>query len=198
MVELGPVRHRRTIRTWRTHLWLSSLWATLCFTGVVLLASVLRALSSPSRGNLPPSEATDLARHFDFLIHSAIWPLLPLALAGSIVTAHVLFRRMREPLVRFVRCYEAIAEGAVPPQIALRATDYLADEADALNGMIASLRHQQIVRNDAVARLEEAISDLAVQKVPESILSDLQDVAKRLSASRSGFEQDPGPRRGAP
>lgn len=189
------MHHRRTVRTLRRHLWLSGSIATLCFAVVVVLAPFVPILLSigfsVGREGLPGSEAIDRARHSGSTLSLALWPLLPLALIASIVTANVLFERMREPLVRFVRCYEAIAEGVVPPQIGVRATDYLADEADALNGMIAALRRRQVVRNEAVARLEEAIVDLAMREVPEAILSDLQEIAKSLSAPLARDSRDP-------
>jgi nitrogen fixation/metabolism regulation signal transduction histidine kinase len=189
MAEEGPARNRRTLKTLRSHLWLSGSIATLCFAVVLGLSIFMPIAMQLGRTDLRSAEAYGLAQHFLFL-HSALWPLVLLSLIASIATANVLFQRMREPLVRFVRCYESLEQGVVPPQITIRGADYLADEADALNGMIASLRRQQAVRSEAVARLEEAIGDLASRNVPEGILSELQDIAKRLSVSPAGGARD--------
>jgi len=189
MADDGPVRNRRTIKTRRTHLWLSGSIATLCFALVLGLSIFMPIAMQLGRADLQSAEAYGLAQHFLFL-HSALWPLVLLSLIASVVTANILFQRMREPLIRFIRCYESIAEGGVPAQITIRAADYLADETDALNGMIASLRRQQTVRGEVVARLEEAIGDLATRNVPESILSELQDIAKRLSDWPTGVARE--------
>lgn len=189
MAEEEPNRNRRTLRTFRTHLWLSGSIATLCFAVVLGLSIFLPIAMQLGRADLRSPEAFGLAQHFLFL-HSALWPLVVLSLIASVATANVLFRRMREPLVRFSRCYASIESGVVPAQITIRTTDYLADEADALNGMIASLRRQQAVRSEAVARLEETIGDLASRSVPESVLSELQDIVKRLSVSPPGGARD--------
>jgi len=189
MAEEAPARNRRTLRTFRTHLWLTGSTATLCFAFVLGLSIFVPIAMQLGRTDLRSAEAYGLAQHFLFL-HSALWPLVLFSLIASVVTANVLFRRMREPLVRFVRCYASIESGVVPGQITIRSADYLADEADALNGMIASLRRQQSIRSEAVARLEEAIGDLASRSVPESVLSELQDIAKRLSVAPAGVAGD--------
>lgn len=188
MNDEGAKLNRRTKGTLRTHLVLTGGLATLSFAFVIGLSIFVPIAMQLGRTNLGSAEAYGLAQHFLFL-HSALWPLILLSLIASIVSANVLFRRMREPLVRFVRCYEALAGGTVPAQVTIRATDYLSDEADALNAMMASLRRQQATRLEAVARLEEAIGDLASRNVPESLLSDLQEIAKQLSGP-----PDAGPR----
>jgi hypothetical protein len=189
MADEGPARNRRTLRTFRTHLWLSGSIATLCFAVVLGLSIFVPIAMELGRADLRSPEAYGLAQHFLF-IHSALWPLVILSLIASVVTANVLFQRMREPLIRFLHCYAAIERGIVPAQLTIRAADYLADETDALNGMIASLRRQQAIRNEAVSRLEEAIGDLASRSVPEGVLSELQDIVKRLSVSPMGDALD--------
>lgn len=189
MADEGPTRNRRTVKTLRTHLWLTGSIATLCFAVVLGLSIFLPIAMQLGRADLASQEAYGLAQHFLFL-HSALWPLVMLSLIASVVTANVLFRRMREPLIRFVRCYDALAEGIVPAQITIRTADYLADETDALNGMLASLRRQQAVRGELVARLEEAILDLSSRDVPESVHSELQEIAKRLSVPGTGGARD--------
>ncbi|MEZ4334365.1 MAG: hypothetical protein R3F35_21645 [Myxococcota bacterium] len=185
MTEQDAVRNRRTIRTFRHHLWLTAGGATLCFSVVLGFSIFLPIATQLGRTDPASPEALGLAQHFLFL-HSALWPLVLLSLVASIVTANVLFGRMREPLVRHVRTFAAIAQGVVPAQLTIRAADYLTEETDALNSMIASLRRQQAIRGEAVARLEEAVADLASRGGPESVLSELQDIAKRLSVGHSG------------
>lgn len=194
MAEQDSSRNRRTLRTFRTHLWLSGSLATLCFAVVLALSIFLPIAMQLGRVDLRSSEAYGLAQHFLFL-HSALWPLVLLSLIASVVTANVLFQRMREPFVRYVRCYDAIAEGTIPAQLTIRATDYLAVETDSLNSMIASLRLQQAVRSDALARLHEAITDLASRAGNEDVLGELQDIAKRLAATPGGTTSHDGPKR---
>ncbi|MBK7951600.1 MAG: hypothetical protein IPK00_23230 [Deltaproteobacteria bacterium] len=185
MAEQDPSRNRRTLRTFRGHLWISGSFATLCFAIVLALSIFLPIAMQLGRTDLRSAEAYGLAQHFLFL-HSALWPLVLLSLIASVVTANVLFQRMKEPLVRYVRCYESIANGTIPAQLTIRAADYLAEETDALNAMIASLRLQQAVRIEAVGRLHEAVADLAAREGSEQVLSELQDIAKRLSAAPTG------------
>lgn len=185
MAEHDSSRNRRTLRTFRTHLWLSGAFATFCFAVVLALSIFLPVAMQLGRTDLRSAEAYGLAQHFLFL-HSALWPLMLLSLIASVVTANVLFQRMREPLVRHVRCYDAIAEGLIPAQLTIRATDYLAEETDALNEMIGRLRAGQAVRTEAIARLEDAIADLATRGVADELLSELQDIAKRLATSPGG------------
>ncbi len=191
------MRHRRSVRTLRRHLWLSGVLSTLCFAGVVGLASLVPALDAPRPGARTGAEGVAPASPPIAWLPVPVWPALGVALIASVLSANLLFERMRRPLVGFLRCYESIAEGVVPAQIPIRSTDYLADETDALNAMIASLRRQQSVRSEAVARLEEAISDLAAHGAPENVLSDLQEVAKRLSVPSSRRSPDDGGARGA-
>jgi methyl-accepting chemotaxis protein len=189
MTEQDPIRNRRTLRTFRHHLWLTAGGATLCYSVVLGLSIFLPIATQLGRTDPASPEALGLAQHFLFL-HSALWPLVLLSLVASTVSANVLFRRMREPLVRYVRTYDAIAQGLVPAQLTIRASDYLTEETDSLNSMIASLRRQQAVRGDAAARLEEAVGDLAARGVPESVLSELQDIAKRLAVGDPGKGRD--------
>lgn len=193
MADQDSSRNRRTLRTFRSHLWISGSLATLSFAVVLALSIFLPIGMQLGRTDLRSAEAYGLAQHFLFL-HSALWPLVALSLVASIVTANVLFLRMRGPLVRFVRSYQSIADGTIPPQLTIRSADYLAEETDALNAMIASLRLQQAIRSDAVARLEESIAELATRGPSEAVLSELQDIAKRLSAAPTGTMHDASPR----
>lgn len=180
MTGTATVRNRRTLRSLRSHLWLTAALGTLAFASVIALSIFAPILADIDRTDADDPEALGLVRHFVFLYRS-FWPLVLVSLLASLAAATVLFQRMRAPLVRHVRAYEAIAEGVVPAQLPIRAWDYLSEETDALNSMIASLRRQQALRMQAAARIEEVIGDLAMRGTPESVLAELQDVAKRLA-----------------
>lgn len=181
MVDSATVRNRRTLRTFRNHLWLSAALATLAFAAVIGISLFTPLVAQLGRTGADDPERLGLARHFLFL-SKAFWPLVLVSLLASVTAASVLFQRMRAPLARHVRAYASIAAGVVPPQLTIRAWDYLSEETDALNSMIASLRRQQALRVQAAARIEEAIGDLSLRGAPENVISELQDVAKRLAA----------------
>jgi methyl-accepting chemotaxis protein len=157
--------------------------ATACFTVVIALSLFLPIGMELGRAELSSPEAFGLAQHFLYL-HGALWPLVLVSLIASIATANVLYRRMRAPLIRFMRCFDAIGDGRVPAPLVLRASDYLSDEAEALNEMIAAVRRREADRAEAVARLEEAIADLAVQRVDPQVVADLHAIAKQLAPAR--------------
>lgn len=183
MADPGPRHNRRTIHALRSHLMLTGSLATACFAAIIALSIFLPIGMELGRTDLGSPEAFGLAKHFLYL-HGALWPLVLVSLIASVATANVLYRRMRAPLIRFMRCWDAIGEGRVPAPLILRASDYLSDEADALNAMIAAVRRREASRAEAVARLEELVADLAAEKVDPERIAELHAITKQLTTLR--------------
>lgn len=183
MDDAATIRNRRTIRSFRNHLWLSGAIGTLVFSVVIGLSIFAPIVAQLGESGARASELPGLTKHFLFLSES-FWPLVLVSLVASVATSNLLFRRMRAPLVRYVRIYAAIADGFVPAQLAIRASDYLTEETDALNAMIASLRRQQALRIQAAARIDEIVGDLVTRGVEGSELAELQEIAKRLAVGQ--------------
>lgn len=183
MADPRARHNRRSVNALRTHLMLTGSIATACFALIIALSIFLPIGMELGRTDLSSPEAFGLAQHFLYL-HGALWPLVLVSLIASIATANVLYRRMRAPLIRFMRCFDAIGEGRIPAPLTLRTSDYLSDEADALNEMIAAVRRREASRSEAVARLEELATDLAAENVSPALLADLHAIAKQLAPIR--------------
>jgi len=145
----------------------------LVSTAAILLPLLLRFEGSPAS----PEELGQLADRI-LSLHETLWPMLLLCLVAVTVSSWLLYRRMVLPLVRFVQVFSAVRDGRLPGPVRLRATDYLAREADALNEMTASLRERHAELSGACARLREQIRDLE-----EWALLHSSAEASRLSAA---------------
>jgi hypothetical protein len=182
--------NRRTLATFRVHLLLTCLIATASFALVVALAVFVPLAAQLQRSAVDAESALGLADHFLFL-HAALWPLVLLSLLSCVVAATFLFERMRAPLVRFRRCFEAISEGSIPAALEIRASDYLVDEAEQLNRMIAFLVARAEAKRRFEARLLEIVADLSLHGVAPEVLEELQAVAKAdVLASPSARSRD--------
>jgi methyl-accepting chemotaxis protein len=180
MSDRFPAATPRTHQTLRRHLILTASLVTLGF-GAIVAASVFVPIALQlGQTSLDSEAAYGLAEHFLYL-HGAFWPLIAIAMLGSIVTGQLLYHRMRAPLVRFIRCFDEIAAGRIPDPIVIRANDYLTIEADALNQMLVALNRRQESIRQAALRLEELCDELALQGPAR--LSELQEIAKQLSPS---------------
>ncbi len=94
-------------------------------------------------------------------IHAVVWPVVIACLIAVSISSLFLFKRMTEPLSRFVKVFERIGRGELPAPIELRAGDYLKREMKALNEMTAELRSLigEVKRNEA--ELSSAIEEVA-------------------------------------
>lgn len=193
MADGGAPASGRRMPTYRTHLALTASLATAVFSAVIAVAIFFPIAMQLGRTELDSTSAFGLAEHFLYL-HSALWPVIVLSLVASVASANLLFVRMREPLVRFVRAYHMIGRGQMPAPLAIRRVDYLADEAEALNAMIAALHERRRVESDAIARLGELVTDLAEQGVAEPVLAEMQDVMKSLSPGEQRGSSNASPR----
>jgi len=107
-----------------------------------------------------------------------MWPVILISLIACIASGGILFERMRSPLVRFVRCFNSIADGSIPDPIVVRSADYLREEADALNRMISTLTEQAAVRREVAARFFEILGELETQGANPALLEELRRAQK--------------------
>lgn len=180
MPDPFPAETARTHRTLRAHLILTASLVTLGF-GAIVAASVFVPIAIQlGRTPLESEAAYGFAEHFLYL-HGAFWPLITIAMLASIVSGQLLYHRMRSPLIRFIRCFDEIAGGGIPDPVVIRASDYLTEEARALNQMLVALDRRQASIRQAALRLEELCDELAYQG--PACLSELHEIAKQLSPS---------------
>lgn len=168
---------RRTLSTYRSHLVSTCLTVTGVFATVISLSVFVPLAAHLSRAPIGEEVSAGLAEHVLFL-HAALWPIILFSLVACIASALILFGRMRSPLIRFVRCFNAIEEGSVPKPIVLRLSDYLNDEADALNRMIESLAETASARHRAARRIDAIVDDLSAQQVDPILLEELIGLVK--------------------
>lgn len=127
--------------SFRAHL----VWVTTGSTGALLLVLAAAVM-------IPLFQRFDSAASLDELrrvtqqileLHTRLWPVVFTSLVSVFFSSWLLYRRMAAPLVRFVRVFDGVRAGQVPEPLALRATDYLHREAEALNAMLAALRARE-------------------------------------------------------
>ena len=180
MSDSFPAETARTHQTLRSHLILTASLVTLGFGAVVAASVFIPIAIQLGHTSLESGAAYGLAEHFLYL-HGAFWPLIAVAMLGSIATGQLLYHRMRSPLVRFTRCFDEIAAGGTPDPVVIRASDYLTEEARALNQMLIALERRRASIRQAALRLEELCDELALQG--PACLPELQEITKQLSAS---------------
>lgn len=73
-------------------------------------------------------------------LHARVWPALLLAFLLFAIHSIFVSHRIAGPLMRFRNTFKAIAAGDLSGWVTLRKHDYLGNEADVLNEMIAGLR----------------------------------------------------------
>jgi len=172
--------NRRTLTALRTHLLLTCCLATSGFALVIAVAVFAPLAAQLDRAAIDSERIVGLADHFLFL-HSALWPLVFVSLVSCITAATFLFVRMRSPLVRFMRAFDAVSQGDIPDPIVIRATDYLSEEAESLNRMLVALEVQAQERAAAWAQLEDVLHDLSAQGASHRILAEVEAVLKGVS-----------------
>jgi methyl-accepting chemotaxis protein len=151
----------RSLRTFRIHLALTAAIATATFALVIAAAQFAPLMAQIDRNDLDWATRGGMAAYL-LELHASYWPVVAVTLAASVVSGLLLFQRMTQPLVRFVRAFELIARGERPRPIVIRRTDYLSDEARALNRMLDALATRSAASDSLLARLDESLEELAV------------------------------------
>jgi hypothetical protein len=139
------------------------------------------------------AEASHLADGILFL-HGNYWPtvLIPLVIIAlhSILTSH----KVAGPLYRFSYVFNAVERGNIPKPIRLRKGDYLQDEMEEINRMLAGLR----TRIEEIKSLQEEfcmelnVFDRAAGPIlPEEqrrLLKSLESKGNRLEEKLADFK----------
>lgn len=181
----------RNLATFRRDLLLTSCLVAFVFAAVMSVAVFVPLAARLDRTRLDDEAIVGLADYVLFL-HSAFWPVVALSLISCIVAASLLYRRMRSPLVRFVRVYREIEAGnRVPEPLRLRTYDYLSEEGAALNEMLAALASRAEARRGLVDRLCEIEVALAEQGADASLVGELREITKD-PALRAGWPIERG------
>jgi methyl-accepting chemotaxis protein len=170
---------QQQLKVFRRHLLITGASATLAFGMVIALSLFLPLMTQFNRGELDSANAAVMAEYFLFL-HGAFWPVLLCALAGSVATAMLLYRRMTGPLAQFIRSYDVIARGEVPDPITIRKHDYLGLESEALNRMIAALRVRSGERAEGISAIAEIADELAESGENADTIARLRDSLKTV------------------
>ena len=132
------LRFATSRRRFLVHLLLAATTSTVVFA-LVIGAALLVPLIARIQSGVPSSSEMLLLADRILTLHARYWPVVFMSLAAVWVSSLLLFRSMMAPLVRFVACFQSITNGQLPNPIRLRRSDYLTDEAEHLNAMVASL-----------------------------------------------------------
>jgi len=172
---------RRRLTTFQMHLALTAAAVTAGFGLVIALSIFVPLAMQLGREDLDGQTMGGIAR-YALDLHRTFWPVLLICIGGSITSGLILYRRMTSPLVRFVRAFDALARGADPEPIVIRTSDYLVDEAESLNRMLAALQERAITRERAAADVLRIADDLSAltSSSPDAadLVRELRDAAK--------------------
>ncbi len=125
-------------RKFLVRLLLTATGSTTVFALVIAAAMFAPLIARMQSGAPSSSEMLVLADRM-LTLHARYWPVVFASFAAVCGSSLLLFARMTAPLVRFLRCFQSVTNGELPHPVQLRRSDYLRDEAKALNSMIASL-----------------------------------------------------------
>ncbi|MFQ5801537.1 MAG: hypothetical protein ACE5JQ_01410 [Candidatus Methylomirabilales bacterium] len=106
----------------------------LIFSAALFLPLIIQLESK----TLSLSEQEVVASQF-LSLHARVWPALLIAFLLFAIHSIFVSHRIAGPLMRFRNTFKAIAAGDLSGRVTLRKHDYLGNEADNLNEMIAGL-----------------------------------------------------------
>ena len=144
----------------RAHL----VWVTGGFTGALLSLSAAAAfIPLFQRFDDGVASSEELMRLTGEILelHARFWPVAAIAFGSALICSWQLYARMRGPLFRFVASFRAIASGATPEPVVIRATDYVQEETAELNAMLAALVARERARAERLERVEEQVALIA-------------------------------------
>jgi methyl-accepting chemotaxis protein len=147
-------------RKFLVHLLLAAIGSTAVFA-LVIAAALFAPLIARMQSGVPSSSEMLVLADRMLTLHARYWPVVFMSLAAVCVSSLLLFERMTAPLVRFLRCFQSITNGELPNPIHIRRGDYLADESQCLNTMMASLG---VFLNDLIDH-SDAIHDALAELV---------------------------------
>jgi len=156
---------RPSLGTFRRDLALTAALVTGVYailSAATLFAPLFAHLDS---GEFSQIEMGGVARYVLHL-HQTFWPVVVGSLLASVASGMLLFERMRSPLKRFVKVYDDLTQGRDARPVKIRATDYLQNEADALNGLIEASRERNAALRRELGSLDAALAELRVDELP--------------------------------
>ena len=106
----------------------------LIFSAALFLPLIIQLKSST-----PLSEQEAVATQF-LSLHARVWPALLIAFLLLAIHSIFVSHRIAGPLLRFRNTFRVIGTGDLSVRVTIRKHDYLGNEADILNEMIAGLR----------------------------------------------------------
>ncbi len=122
-------------------------------------------------------------------LHATFWPVVACCLAAVVLSSFFLYRRMTAPFARLGKAFESVGAGELPGPIVLRTSDYMQEEAEAVNEMIRSLRsrlsrlqQEGYVLFEQIDDLVEHVAALPDRDVLVDALSQVDVHRKRLAA----------------
>lgn len=178
---------QRKLSTFRLHLALTTAIVAGSFALVIAAAMFVPLVSQLNRTDLDLASLAGIAEYILYL-HSTYWPVILSMLVASVASGLFLFRRMKAPLVRFVRIFEAVGRGGVPKALRIRKIDYLGEEVAALNRMLERLAERADAQERSFVRLESALAELeasGLQPVQVTALVEARDAARALQGPTS-------------
>jgi methyl-accepting chemotaxis protein len=119
-------------------------------------------------------------------LHERFWPVTLVSLVGVALAAGWLGRRITGPLVRIGQGYARITAGGLPEPIGIRSTDYLRNEVEAFNAMVAALATRAAERERERAEVLAALDELrehAAKSDDEALASLVARVQERGRAA---------------
>jgi general secretion pathway protein G len=130
-------------------------------------------------------------------LHGAVWPALFGFAAGLLAVTTVLSHRVAGPLYRFRTVFDAVSRGHLWVSARIRRHDYPVLEAEALEGMVASLRVRVRTMREATRDVDDAVDQLAAE-LPEPALAALRRAVERLHGHLGAFAVEPPTKRDEP
>ena len=164
--------------------------ASLVFGGALVLAAAtvlfLRWAIPLERASSSSHRALEASRRI-LELHEDFWPAAAVSLVALAVAAWWLGRRLRGPLTRYQAVFAELEAGGTPAPVAIRSTDYLALETDALNSMLAALAARERVRGEQCAALVDELDELARSAAGARLTTEIERalaLAKALDPPR--------------
>ncbi len=163
----------------------------LIFSAALFLPLIIQIESST-----PLSEQEAVATQF-LALHARVWPALLLAFLLLAIHSIIVSHRIAGPLLRFRNTFRAIGTGDLSMRETIRKHDYLGNEADILNEMIAGLRtkikdiekpYEEACR--VVMALERAMESGSIEDMNQNT-DALRVQMGRLGASMEQFQIGP-------
>jgi methyl-accepting chemotaxis protein len=164
----------------------------LIFSAALFLPLIIQLKSS----TLSQPEQEAVAIQF-LALHARVWPALLLAFLLLAIHSIIVSHRIAGPLLRFRNTFRVIGTGDLSVRVTIRKHDYLGNEADILNEMIAGLRTKikdiEKPYEEAcgvVMVLERAMESGSVENMDQNI-DALRVQMGRLGASMEQFQIGP-------